>query len=150
MFYDRNDHFAGLRRRWRLYAVLLACVVGIACLKPAALLAVNGYQQFISPYKGYRCAYGALYGGPSCSEFGKQAIREYGIVGGVILLRQRFRDCHDAAVAIRSGACRVGGPQASDVDENPCIETERERGKREARETCQYCFGCVEGCCPDQ
>jgi len=116
-------------RRRRVYAVLVACVVAAACLKPGALLAVVGYQRFISPQKGYQCAHAALYGGPSCSEFGKRAIQQYGVIGGLILLRQRFQACHQAAVAIRS---------------------DRDRGKREGKETRQYCFGCAEGCCSDQ
>jgi len=146
-----RDPFAGLRRRRHLYVALLLVVAGLALLKPAALLAIEGYQRLISPYKGYRCAYGVLYGGPSCSEFGKRAIRQYGLVGGLILLRQQFHECHDAAVRIRSGACQVTGIRAEDADE--CVETEeddeddRQHGKRTGRETREYCAGCAEGCC---
>lgn len=132
------------RRRRRIYGLLLACIVAMACLKPAAVLAICGYQQFISPYKGYRCAYGALYGGPSCSEFGKRSIQEYGVIGGLILLRQRFHACHQAAMAIRSGRCQPMEPRAEG-----CFESDRERGKREGKESREYCIGCAEGCCSD-
>ncbi len=142
-----NSFATGLRRRWRLYIALLVCVLGMACLKPATLLAIDGYQQFISPHKGYRCAYGVLYG-TSCSQFGEQAIRDYGLIGGLILLRQQFRDCSDAAALIRNGACQVSGARAEDSDE--CIESERDRGKRESQETRDYCIGCAEGCCSDE
>ncbi len=140
-----NDSFAGLRRRWRLYVALLVCVVGLACLKPSSLVAIEGYQRFVSPHKGYRCAHGVLYGGPSCSEFGKRALRDYGLAGGLILLRQQFRDCHDAAVRIRSGACQVSGARVDDADE--CVENEHDRGKRNAKESQEYCAGCVDGFC---
>ena len=131
--------------RRRIYGMLLVCVVAMACLKPIAILAICGYQRFISPYKGYRCAYGALYGGPSCSEFGKRSMREYGVIGGLILLRQRFEACHQAAVAIRGGRCQPMEPRAEE-----CFESDRDRGKREGQETRHYCLGCVEGCCSSE
>jgi len=55
---------------------LAVCLIGLASLKPVFLVAIEGYQQLISPHKGYRCARGVLYGGPSCSEFGKRAIQK--------------------------------------------------------------------------
>jgi putative component of membrane protein insertase Oxa1/YidC/SpoIIIJ protein YidD len=139
-----NGFATGLRRRWRLYVALAVCFLGFALAKPATLLAIDGYQQFISPHKGYRCAYGVLYG-TSCSQFGEQAIRDYGLIGGLILLRQQFHDCSDAAAQIRSGACQVNGARAEDANE--CFESEHDRGKRDAQETQEYCAGCVEGCC---
>lgn len=135
---------AGLRSRWRWHAALLACVMVLACMKPAALWAIEGYQRWISPHKGYRCAYGALYG-TSCSPFAKKAICDYGLIGGLILLRQQFRNCHDAAVRVRSGVCQVRGARAEDSDE--CIESDRDRGKRDAERTRDYCAGCTAGLC---
>ena len=145
MLHFSKDYFAGLRCRWRLYAAQVVCDVGLACLKPTSLGAIEGYQRLISPHKGYRCAHGVLYGGASCSEFGKRAIQKYGMAGGLILLRQQFRDCHDAAVRIRSGACQVSGASVDDADE--CIESEHDRGKRNAKESQEYCVGCVDGFC---
>ncbi len=136
----------GLQRRRRWYLALFVCLIGLACLRPAALLAIEGYQRFVSPYKGFRCAHGVLYG-TSCSQFGKQAIRDYGLVGGLILLRQQFGDCSDAAALIRSGACQIPAALADGSDD--CVESERERGKREAREDKEYCIGCAEGCCSE-
>ena len=133
------------RPRCRPYLLILfAGVVALACMTPGALLAIGGYQRWVSPYKGYRCAHGALYG-TSCSEFGEQAIQDYGLIGGLILLRQQFRDCSDAAARIRSRPYRASGiqPQGADV----CFETDRERGRRESEQTLEYCAGCFEGCC---
>lgn len=145
MIHASNDSwFTGLRRHRRFYVALLACVVALACLKPAALLAIEGYQRLVSPYKGYHCAYGVLYG-TSCSQFGERAISEYGLLGGLILLRQQFRGCHEAAIRIRSGACQVPGARADESDE--CFESSHNRGKREANETKEYCAGCLEGLC---
>ncbi|MDB5806251.1 MAG: hypothetical protein JWN73_3573 [Betaproteobacteria bacterium] len=33
-----------------------------------ASAAIGGYQRFLSPYKGYRCAYGVVHGTHGCSE----------------------------------------------------------------------------------
>lgn len=68
-------------------------------LRPLALAAIGGYQRFLSPHKGWRCAYGALHGRGSCSDFGRRAIVDYGVVGGVRLLFRRFRGCRTAALA---------------------------------------------------
>lgn len=133
------------RPRCRPYLlILLAGVIALACMTPGALLAIGGYQRWVSPHKGYRCAHGALYG-TSCSEFGEQAIRDYGLIGGLILLPQQFRDCSRAAARIRSGACPISGTRAENANE--CFESEHDRGKRNARETQEYCAGCIEGCC---
>jgi len=130
--------------RWRLYAALAICMLAIASAKPAATLAIDGYQKYISPHKGYRCAHAALYGGPSCSELGKRAIRDYGIIGGLMLLREHFRDCHEAAVKLRTGAL-AGGARVDEVDD--CFGGPRKQGQEDAREATEYCTGCVEGFC---
>ena len=134
--------------RWRIYAVVAACVVGIASVKPAAMVAINSYQRYVSPRKGYRCAHAALYGGPSCSEFGKRSIHDYGLIGGLMLLRQQFHDCQEAATKIRSGA-NVVGARVDDADE--CFGGPRKEGRDDARETTEYCAGCLEGfCAPEE
>ncbi|NQT40151.1 MAG: membrane protein insertion efficiency factor YidD [Planctomycetes bacterium] len=138
--------FPGLRRRKHLYLALLVVVLAWACAKPAAVLAIGGYQQYISPNKGYRCAHATHYGGLSCSQYGKQAIQTHGVLGGLMLLWQRFDDCHDAAVALRAERCQPLRPQAGD-DCAGCFETPEEQGRREGQETKQYCAGCAQGCC---
>jgi putative component of membrane protein insertase Oxa1/YidC/SpoIIIJ protein YidD len=129
------------RRKW-VYGLLLGFLVAVACLKPAAIVAIRGYQRFISPHKGYRRAYGVLYGSPSCSESVKRSIRQYRVVGGLILLRQRFQACHQAAVVLHNSLGHPSRPRADD-----CFEGDRDRGKREGKEARDYCDGCVEGCC---
>ncbi len=76
------------------------CLLGLAA-RPLGLTAIALYQRYASPYKGFDCAYGALTRGQSCSEFGKQAVAEHGLLGGVHLLQTRFDDCAWAAARIR-------------------------------------------------
>jgi putative membrane protein insertion efficiency factor len=61
-------------------------------MKPARLLAllpIRIYQRLISPAIGSRCKYY-----PSCSEYAAQAIREFGILRGLILAGWRLLRCN--------------------------------------------------------
>lgn len=92
-----------------------AAIVGH--MKSIALLAIRGYQRFISPYKGFRCAYGLHTGRCTCSGLGYRAIRRYGVVDGVSVLRERLFRCgqvHRAhyikphALPKQAGVCDLG------------------------------------------
>lgn len=64
-----------------------------------ALLGIYGYQRWLSPRKGYRCAYSVRHGGTGCSGFAKHAIRDHGFVSALPMIRTRFADCKAAALA---------------------------------------------------
>ncbi len=61
------------------------------------LLLIRIYQAYLSPYKGFRCAYHARTGRRSCSAFGFTAIDRHGVIVGLLLLRRRFCKCARAA-----------------------------------------------------
>ena len=129
------------RRQVRpLLLVLATTILCYISATPLALLAIEGYQRFISPYKGFHCAHAAVHHGPSCSQYGKQAIAEQGLVSGLVMLRGRFGECSTAAETLRSGSCD-GQPRAG-----ACGESDEERGRREGKETKEYCAGCAKGC----
>lgn len=50
---------------------------------------IRGYQLVISPFLGNNCRYY-----PSCSEYAKDAILEYGIVKGLSMGGLRLMRCH--------------------------------------------------------
>lgn len=58
-----------------------------------ALWAIRFYQRFISPRKGFRCAYAAHTGCASCSALGYRAIQRYGVWRGVAVLNGRLEKC---------------------------------------------------------
>ncbi|MES3024627.1 MAG: membrane protein insertion efficiency factor YidD [Pseudomonadota bacterium] len=62
-------------------------------LRALALGMIRFYRRFISPYKGFRCAYCALTGNASCSTLGYRAVRRYGAFQGVQVLRGRLAKC---------------------------------------------------------
>ena len=72
MLIDRIDH--GLAR---------------AC----ALAAITAYQRYLSPHKGFCCAYRVHTGRRSCSGLGFRAVRRYGVLAGIAVLRKRMVLC---------------------------------------------------------
>ena len=63
---------------------------------------IGGYQTWISPYKGFRCAHRALHGRSSCSQYGRRAVMRKGVVLAVPLMQRRFARCREAADIIRT------------------------------------------------
>lgn len=73
-------------------------------MKKFALLAIRGYQQFISPHKKYRCAYSVHTGRCGCSGIGYRAIRRFGVMDGLGVLRERLARCGQMHKAYRPHA----------------------------------------------
>ena len=73
-----------------------------AGIYPSSLVAacIEGYQRFLSPYKGFRCAYRARTKRTSCSEFAKRVALRRGVLALPSLLRERFKRCAMAARAM--------------------------------------------------
>ncbi|MEM7746456.1 MAG: membrane protein insertion efficiency factor YidD [Paracoccaceae bacterium] len=55
------------------------------------------YQRWVSPLKGFRCAYSARHGGPGCSGFAAEQIKRVGIWRAVPKIVARLRLCSLAA-----------------------------------------------------
>jgi len=60
------------------------------------------YQRYISPYKGFRCAYAACHDSKSCSAIIKNIIVEHGLLAGWPLIKQQFNNCHLAYQALET------------------------------------------------
>ena len=58
-----------------------------------ALAAIRGYQRYLSPHKGFSCAYRCATGRDSCSRHGYRVIERFGLWNGLALLRRRLRLC---------------------------------------------------------
>ncbi len=67
-----------------------------------ALVLIRGYQRWLSPYKGFHCAYRVYHGGAEgCSGYGMRVIRRYGVFAGYRLLQRRLWCCSVAAEQLR-------------------------------------------------
>lgn len=62
-------------------------------MRTLALFAIQLYKQYISPFKGFSCAYRVHTGGCSCSTLGQRAIRRHGLGPGLAILNKRLRRC---------------------------------------------------------
>lgn len=69
-----------------------------------ALLAIRAYQRFLSPLKGYACAFRALTGRDSCSAYGYRTIKRFGLLRGLALLRRRLHACSQRLHAHRAAS----------------------------------------------
>ena len=58
-------------------------------MRTIAVLPIRAYQRVVSPMLGQRCRYY-----PSCSEYAAQAIREFGVLRGVVLAGWRLLRCN--------------------------------------------------------
>lgn len=61
-------------------------------MKHIFILFIKGYQRFLSPLLGSRCCYY-----PSCSQYTREAIEEYGAIKGLWLGIKRISRCHPLA-----------------------------------------------------
>ncbi len=57
------------------------------------LAAILCYQRWVSPRKGFVCAYRVHAGRASCSTLGYRAVRRHGVFTGLGLLRERMARC---------------------------------------------------------
>ncbi|ABD55891.1 membrane protein insertion efficiency factor YidD [Jannaschia sp. CCS1] len=94
-----------------------------------ALGAIWGYQRYVSPHKGFRCAHSVLHGGTGCSGYAKHAIRDHGLWGAIPAIRQRFRDCRSASETLRAN-CAVHSNWAEDQ-----AGSSPRRGRKRRRKT---------------
>ncbi|WP_434341514.1 membrane protein insertion efficiency factor YidD [Motilimonas cestriensis] len=71
-------------------------------MKLLAIAMIRGYQRFISPYKGFRCAHAHLHQGPSCSHAVLEIVKADGLYHGYRAIRLRIKDCKQAYQTLQS------------------------------------------------
>jgi uncharacterized protein len=62
-------------------------------MRHLAVRCIHLYQRWLSPHKGFQCAYRVATGRDSCSAFAVRSISRVGIFIGLRLIRGRFRKC---------------------------------------------------------
>lgn len=58
--------------------------------------AIGAYQRYISPYKGFCCAYRAHTGKRSCSAYGRAVVQKLGLWALIAALPKQFERCSTA------------------------------------------------------
>jgi putative component of membrane protein insertase Oxa1/YidC/SpoIIIJ protein YidD len=56
-------------------------------------MVIGIYQKYISPHKGFCCAYKVHHNESSCSEFAKNMVREKGVFKAIPSINERFGLC---------------------------------------------------------
>jgi putative component of membrane protein insertase Oxa1/YidC/SpoIIIJ protein YidD len=115
-------------------------------LRYAAASLITGYQQYISPYKGFHCAHLVLHRGESCSVYGKRMVLERGIGGFLAAMRERFAACRRAAAVLMRRRNRAPTTASSDAGlhaEAAESTDKRDDWKRSVAEEA----GCEAACC---
>jgi putative component of membrane protein insertase Oxa1/YidC/SpoIIIJ protein YidD len=77
-----------------------------AVIRQIATNSISGYQKYISPRKGFSCAFRLLYKGESCSEYVKKAIAQEGLVAAINKSRDRFQACREANQILKTSYYR--------------------------------------------
>ncbi len=104
------------------------------------LAAITLYQRYISPYKGFCCAYRVHTGRHSCSALGFRAIQRFGVLGGMAILRQRAYLCGVSHRRFSQPHKRPHRTQRGDCD-LPCdFDFDLPNGK-----SCSSFNGCCDG-----
>lgn len=73
-------------------------------MKIIAIAAIKGYQKWLSPHKGFRCAHAALNGGTSCSSAVIEILESFPYREWNSEIRQRFHDCKSASLVLNTDA----------------------------------------------
>jgi hypothetical protein len=80
-------------------------------LDQLALAALGGYRRWVSPHKGFRCAYGAVHRRGSCSDIALRIARRFGARRMLLLLPLQAARCRAAFALAQSGtSAREEGP----------------------------------------
>lgn len=117
-------------------------------MRRVLLFAIRCYQRFVSPYKGFRCAYREHTGYASCSTLGYRAVRRHGIFTGLGLIKQRTSLC--GVVHRRTHPARTLNPQRGVCDlgcDLPCDGGCDLPSGRSLLKACDYLSVCDCGNC---
>jgi putative component of membrane protein insertase Oxa1/YidC/SpoIIIJ protein YidD len=80
-------------------------------LRYGAVLAINAYQRYMSPYKGFSCAHRHLYKGDSCSQYVKLVVASESLEDAWVATRIRFQECREANLILRNTGSSKDGVQ---------------------------------------
>ena len=117
-------------------------------MRQFVLGAIRAYQRYVSPYKGFCCAYRTHTGRSSCSQLGYRAVRRFGVLSGLRLIRQRTFLCGVAHRRHRASIQRAPQSQRGACDlacDVPCDLNCDVPGECTSHKTCNNFSVC--DCC---
>ena len=100
----------------------------------AAVLAIDGYRRFVSPFKGFTCAHNRLYGAGSCSDFGRDAILQHGVGQGLAMIRARMQACKVAAAKLQATNCHAASAAPGLDNVHPATSQQEDEAEAQRRQ----------------
>jgi len=98
------------------------------------------YRKYLSPHKGFRCAYGVLHGGNSCSTEIYKIIDKNGFLVGFPLARLQLKKC-GAAYRVLSSA-KVSSEKGSSEKDKGSRKNKKPKKKKDKDSCCDLpCYG---------
>ena len=97
-------------------------------VRHAAAGSILVYQRWISPHKGFCCAYRRLTGGRSCSEYARQTVLGHGVLTLARALPRQFARCHRAHATLMAMASAQADGEAGSEQQGK----RRDNAKRSA------------------
>jgi len=85
-------------------------------LNKIALFIIKLYQKYLSPRKGYCCAYGSLYNNGSCSQRVSNIISENGLISGWSQIKNQFVMCSEAYEVIQEKNRKKAKKKKDEID----------------------------------
>ena len=87
----------------------IAKIFGLQKLvKTFLLIAIKAYKKYLSPRKGFNCAYRILHQGQSCSSYFHSCITEQSLSMACLSFQQRLQDCQQAHTVLIASDRRQG------------------------------------------
>jgi putative component of membrane protein insertase Oxa1/YidC/SpoIIIJ protein YidD len=71
-------------------------------LKFVMVMVIRVYQKYLSPSKGFSCAYAILNASDSCSEYFRKTVISHGTKKSIPLLQRRLRECKLAHTELKA------------------------------------------------
>jgi len=94
--------------------------------KASLFLAIRVYKRYISPHKGFACAYRVLHQQQSCSSYFQTCITEQSFTDACLSFQQRLQACHQANLVLQSSRPkrkpRRRGRKNSCMENNNCFD----------------------------
>jgi len=85
--------------------IAISARIGLEKLsKTFLLLAIRFYQRYLSPYKGFDCAYRVLHQEQSCSSYFQTCVERENLSRALTSLQKRLLDCHQAHIILQTNA----------------------------------------------
>lgn len=96
------------------------------------------YQKFVSPYKGFKCAYGVWTGQSTCSAEAKKILKQDGLIAGWPKIQAQLQHCKVAYQLIQGVPVLA---TANAVYAASLLESQAEQDRRERDSAIAEFFG---------